>query len=144
MAHFAELDSNNIVKRVIVVSNKNTSDSNGVEDESIGISYLKAIFGEDSIWKQTSYNGNIRKYYAGTGMTYREDLDCFVPAQPYPSWTLNEVDIIWEAPVPCPDLTQEEIDAGYRYYWDEEIYNENGNTGWVLEEPPTEQSSEVI
>jgi len=144
MAHFAELDSNNIVKRVIVVSNKNTSDENGVENESIGISYLKGMFGDSTIWKQTSYNGNIRKYYAGKGMTYREDLDCFVPPQPYPSWTLNEIDVVWESPIPRPDLTDEQLNDGCAYYWDEEVYNENNSDGWILFEPPAEQSEEVI
>ena len=70
MAHFAELDSNNVVTRVIVVANQDVLDSNGNEDESVGIEYLKGLFGEDTNWKQTSYNGNQRARYAGRGFTY--------------------------------------------------------------------------
>ena len=115
MAHFAELDDNNIVKRVIVVATKDNSDANGVEKESIGKAFCERLFGGN--WVQTSYNGNIRKRYAGIGYTYRADLDAFVAPQPYPSWTLD-ANTDWQAPVPMPS------DAGTgeppkRYNWDE-------------------------
>ena len=110
MAHFAEIDDNNVVLRVIVVSNKNTADANGVEKESIGIAFCERLFG--GTWLQTSYHGNIRKNYAGIGYTYRADIDAFVAPQPYPSWTLNPDTAQWEAPVPYPN-------DGKTYYWDE-------------------------
>ena len=111
MAHFAEIDSNNIVLRVIVVSNKDTADADGVENESIGAAFCEQLLG--GTWKQTSYNGNMRKNYAGIGYTYRADIDAFVPPQPYPSWVLNTNTAQWEAPVPYPD-------DGKRYSWNEQ------------------------
>ena len=74
MAHFAELDQNNIVTRVIVVSNEDTHDVNGVENEELGIAFCRRLFGIDTNWRQTSYNGNIRFRYAGIGYTYDEIL----------------------------------------------------------------------
>ena len=109
MAHFAELDANNVVLRVIVVGNKDTSDPNGVEKESIGKAFCERLFGGN--WVQTSYNGNIRKRYAGIGYTYRADIDAFIAPQPFPSWTLD-ADAEWQAPVPMPD-------DGKMYAWDE-------------------------
>lgn len=120
MAHFAELDSNNVVLRVIVVANKDTADANGVEKEHIGAAFCERLLG--GTWKQTSYNGNIRKNYAGAGYTYREDIDAFVSPQPYPSWVLN-ADAKWEAPVPMPN-------DGKMYFWDEAALS------WTL--PPQE------
>lgn len=116
MAHFAELDENNVVKRVIVVANKDTADVNGVEQEWIGQAFCVRLFG--GTWKQTSYHGNIRKNYAGIGFTYDAVLDAFVPPQPYPSWTLNPDTALWEPPVPMP----EDADTGEppkMYSWDE-------------------------
>lgn len=118
MAHFAELDANNVVLRVIVVSNKDTSDANGVEKEHIGAAFCERLFG--GTWKQTSYNGNIRKNYAGIGYTYRADIDAFVPPQPFPSWSLD-TNAQWQPPVPMPaDASQEKP-----YTWDE------ATTAWV-------------
>ena len=82
MAHFAELDQNNVVLRVVVVDNKDTSDAFGVEKEHIGAAFLERILG--GRWVQTSYNGNIHKRYAGLGMVYLEDHDQFA-AIPKPS-----------------------------------------------------------
>ena len=110
MAHFAELDENNVVLRVIVVGNKDTADANGVEKEHIGAAFCERLFG--GRWVQTSYNGNKRKNYAGIGYTYREDIDAFVAPKPYASWVLN-IDAQWEAPVPMPT-------DGKRYSWDEQ------------------------
>lgn len=111
MAHFAELDANNVVLRVIVIANSDTSDSDGNESESIGVSFCRSLFGADTIWKQTSYNGKIRKNYAGIGYAYRKDIDAFVAPQPYPSWVLDN-DAKWQAPVPYPN-------DGKQYSWDE-------------------------
>lgn len=109
MAHFARLDENNVVQQVIVVSNKDTCDADGNEMESIGVAFCQKLLGGN--WKQTSYNGNIRKRYAGIGYTYRADLDAFIAPQPYPSWTLD-ANTDWQAPVPMPKDDK-------MYSWDE-------------------------
>jgi hypothetical protein len=122
MAHFTQLDANNVVTQVIVVANSDTADANGVEKEYIGAAFCERLFG--GTWKQTSYNGSIRKNYAGVGYTYNADIDAFVPPKPYASWLLNEETAQWEAPVAMPE------DAGTgeppkRYSWDE------ATTSWV-------------
>jgi hypothetical protein len=110
MAHFAQLDSNNVVTQVIVVANSDTADVNGVEKEHIGAAFCEKLLGGN--WKQTSYNGSIRKNYAGVGYTYDAGLDAFVPPKPYASWTLIEDTCQWEAPVAYPT-------DGKVYNWDE-------------------------
>ena len=102
MAHFAKIGLNSKVLEVQVVANEVLHDSNGVEQEVNGIDFLTKLTGW-SIWKQTSYNGNMRKNYAGIGDTYDENRDAFISPKPYPSWTLNETTCRWEAPVPLPD-----------------------------------------
>jgi len=109
MAHFVELDSNNVVLRVVVVDNKDTADANGVEKEHIGAAFCERLFG--GTWKQTSYNGTIRKHYAGVGYAYNSVRDAFIPPQPYPSWALDD-DAKWQPPVPMPTDDQ-------RYSWNE-------------------------
>ena len=111
MAHFAEIDSNNVVLRVIVVDNRDTSIPDGTEVESIGVAFCQRLFGGN--WKQTSYNGNIRKNYAGIGYTYDAGRDAFIPFKPYASWVLNESTAQWQAPVSMPS-------DGNHYMWDEE------------------------
>ncbi len=110
MAHFAEIDSNNVVLRVIVVDNKDTSDASGVEKEHIGAAFCERLFG--GTWKQTSYNGNFRKNYAGIGYTYDSVLDAFVPPKPYASWNLD-TNAKWKAPVAMPT-------DGQMYAWNED------------------------
>ena len=127
MAHFAKLD-NNIVLAVHALDNHVTADSEGVEDENIGVAYLTKIH-KHSNWKQTSYNtiGGVhqlggtpfRKNFAGIGYTYDAVKDAFIPPKPYSSWTLNEDTCRWEAPVAYPD-------DGKRYNWNEET------TSWDL------------
>jgi len=96
MAHFTELDSNNIVLRVLVVDNAMLKDEQNNEQEQLGIDFLKSLFGADTIWKQTSYNGNIRKNYAGTGFTYDDTRDAFVSPKPEgEGWTLDEDTCTW-------------------------------------------------
>ena len=111
MAHFAKLDENNVVTQVIVVGNRDTSDANGVEKEHIGAAFCERLLG--GTWKQTSYNGTMRKRYAGIGFTYNEDLDAFVPPKPYASWTLNNTTADWDPPVPMP------TEEGKTYVWNE-------------------------
>jgi len=116
MAHFCKLDENNIVTQVVVVDNKDTADAFGVEKEHIGAAHLEKILG--GTWKQTSYNGNIRKNYAGIGYTYDAQRDAFIPPKPFNSWVLNESTAQWDAPVPMPT-------DGKMYSWDE------ATTNWV-------------
>jgi hypothetical protein len=110
MAHFAQLDDNNIVTQVIVVANDELL-LDGVESEVKGILFCKSLFGEDTKWKQTSYNGNFRKNYAGIGYTYDASNDYFYAPQPYPSWTLD-ADANWQPPVAYPT-------DGKMYTWNE-------------------------
>ena len=110
MAHFAELDDNNVVLRVIVVGNKDTSTPDGVEKESIGQAFCERLLG--GRWVQTSYNNNFRKRYAGIGYTYDAALDAFIAPQPYPSWTLDNNTADWVAPVSYPT-------DGKLYAWNE-------------------------
>jgi hypothetical protein len=134
MAHFAQLDENNIVTRVIVVDNKDIIDpQTGEEDEIIGIAFCKKLLGGN--WKQTSYNDNIRVRYASVGYSYNEELDAFIAPKPHNSWVLNNETADWESPIgPAPELTEEESEAGSFHQWDEE------NTQWnlVTPEPPAE------
>jgi hypothetical protein len=86
MAHFAQLDSNNVVTNVVVVSNDDIKDENGVEQESLGIAFMHNLLGADTRWVQTSYNANFRGMYAGVGCVYSEDLDTFHwPSVPKPT-----------------------------------------------------------
>ena len=111
MAHFAKIGLNNKVISVHSVHDNELKDSNGVEQENIGIDFLTKLTGW-AIWKQTSYNGNFRKNHAGIGYTYDEDRDAFIPKKPYNSWILNETTCQWEAPVAYPT-------DGQRYNWNE-------------------------
>lgn len=112
MAHFAELDQNNIVLRVIVISNEDLIDGNGQEQESLGIQVCHNIFGADTNWVQTSYNSTFRKKYAGIGDKYDVAANVFYPSvAPHPSWVLNS-NFDWEAPIPMPS-------DGKGYTWNE-------------------------
>tara|TARA_R110000824_G_scaffold67989_1_gene176115 strand:+ start:623 stop:967 length:345 start_codon:yes stop_codon:yes gene_type:complete len=105
MAHFAKIDSNNIVKQVEVVSN----DVAIAEKE--GIDFLKQTHGDRFTWVQTSYNCNFRKQFAGVNFVYDEANDIFIAPQPYPSWSLDS-NHDWQPPIPYPD-------DGRQYTWDE-------------------------
>ena len=111
MASFAKIGLNNKVIEVLSVHNNELKDSNGVEQENIGIDFLTKLTGW-AIWKQTSYNGNFRKNHAGIGYTYDEDRDAFIAPKPFNSWILNEDTCLWEAPVALPDTEN-------RYNWNE-------------------------
>ena len=108
MAHFAEIGFDNTVIRVLVIPD---------EFESNGENWCRSLLGGN--WKQTSYNGTIRKNYAGIGFKYDVTLDAFIAPKPYPSWNLNEETCRWEAPVPYPN-------DGQLYSWDE------STKSWVL------------
>jgi hypothetical protein len=119
MAHFAEIGLNNQVVGVIVVHNNELLNENGVEQESLGVKFCRNLFG--GTWLQSSYNGNIRKNFAGISFNYDTDRDAFIPLKPFNSWLLNEESCLWEAPVAMPNDNN-------RYYWNEEINN------WSIEE----------
>ena len=111
MAHFAKLNNENLVINVIVVKN-NELIEDGQEVESKGIDFCKELYGLETNWIQTSYNGNIRKNYAGIGYTYDAIRNAFISPQPYQSWIINEDTCRWEAPTPMPE-------DGNLYAWDE-------------------------
>lgn len=120
MAHFAEIDDNNVVLRVLVINDSDiiNQDTNR-EDELVGREFCNREFGGN--WIQTSYNGNMRVRYAGPGYTYYSDLDAFLEPQPYPSWVVNIETKSWESPLgPEPLLTDEQKHTGSYYFWDED------------------------
>ena len=130
MAHYAQLDENNIVTQVIVVSNEDLKDNNGVESEDIGIAFCKKLLGAETNWKQTSYNNSIRVRYAGIGYSYNAELDAFIAPKPFASWVLNEETADWVSPVgAAPTLTEAQVTARSYYTWDEE------NGEWDLTTP---------
>lgn len=93
MAHFAQLDESNIVTQVIVVNNNELLD-NGVESEAKGIAFCQSLLGGN--WVQTSYNGNIRKNYAGVGNTYDLIRNAFIALKPEGDWELDEDTCQWK------------------------------------------------
>ena len=148
MAHFAKLDSNNIVTQVIVVNNSVITDENGDEQEALGVNFLRKLYKDESaVWKQTSYNTKrgkhydfnnqesadqtkaFRKNYAGIGHKYDEARDAFIPQrinrlplENFSSWTLNEDSCTYEAPTPYPGGKDYRYEMEYE--WNEE------NTTW--------------
>jgi hypothetical protein len=111
MAHFAKLDESGVVLEVHCVNN-NELLFNGIEVEAMGIAFLVNWSGGYPFWKQTSYNGNFRKNYAGIGYIYDVQRDAFIPPKPYQSWTLDESTCLWQAPTQQPN-------DGKMYSWDE-------------------------
>ena len=106
MAHFAKLGTGNIITTVEVVHNDIAT------TEKAGVDFLNNLHGSRDVWKQTSYNGTIRKNYAGVGYTYDETRDAFIAPKPYNSWILNETTCLWEAPTTYPT-------DGEDYTWNE-------------------------
>jgi hypothetical protein len=104
MAHFALIDENNFVLQVVVVSNNELIDEENVESEKKGINFLKSIFGENTNWVQTSYNGKIRANYAGIGFSYDAENNVFIAPKPYDSWVLNKQTFTWEPPIQKPEF----------------------------------------
>ena len=122
MAHFAQIDENNIVTQVIVVGNEDCLDFDGSESK-LGIPFCKNLIGVDTNWVRTSYNGNVRFRYASIGMKYDSTNDVFYDQQPYPSWTLDTTMWMWEPPVALPDDAGEDDEEDptelVSYTWDE-------------------------
>ena len=134
MAHFAELesktdptgftsDTHQVVQRVVVVGNDCVPSDMHVDGETWCVNFFKG-----GIWKQTSYNNNFRKQYAGIGMVYNATKNKFLCPQPYKSWALDSSDD-WKAPITYPSTTS---GSGFTYLisWNETKYNANNNTGW--------------
>jgi len=129
MATFVKIENNIVITGVSVV-NDVLKDSNGIEQESIGIEFLKSLYGQNTNWKQTSYNTHggvhsnggtpFRKNHAGIGFSYDEARDAFIPPKTYNSWVLNENTCLWEAPISKPD------NENY-YTWNEETQS------WTLQ-----------
>jgi hypothetical protein len=138
MAHFAELetkvdptgftsDTHQVVKRVVVVGNDITAGDGvlGNNDMHVDGETWCINFFKTGIWKQTSYNNNFRKQYAGIGMVYDPVKDKFIEQQPHASWSLDENDD-WLAPIANPSITddgQEEPEWVYNIFWNETKYN---------------------
>ena len=134
MAHFAELNSSNEVLRVIVISNEDV-DSNGGDLHADAETFVKTIVPHSengTAWKQTSYNSNFRKQYAGIDMIYNASKNKFLVQQPYASWALDGSDD-WKAPITYPSVIDDGKDTPVWYYmisWNETKYNADNNTGW--------------
>jgi len=126
MAYFSKLNSENIVETVISINNAVITDSNGIEQEQLGVDFINQLYKTNDVWKQTSYNTNggvhslggtpFRKNHAGIGYTYDQQRDAFISPKPFNSWILNEQTCLWEAPVARPN-------EGNRYTWNEETQN---------------------
>jgi hypothetical protein len=138
MASFAKLDNNNIVIKLVAVVNEVIKDSNGIEQEQLGINFLKTLYNEPNAnWKQSSYNTNagvhslggtpFRKNHAAIGYQYDSQRDAFIPQKPYNSWLLNESTCRWEPPVIRPESTKEQKDNNQYYTWNEETQS------WTLQ-----------
>ena len=149
MAHFAKLGLDNVVTAVVAMDTITTMTRGGIEREEIGLAHLVKHHGHE-LWKKCSYNtrGGVhseggtpfRANYPGIGWYYNSEHDIFHPAKPYASYTLNTTTGMWEAPLPQPELTEEEVAAMSYYRWDEDAYQADNTTGWVLEtrEAPAE------
>jgi hypothetical protein len=115
MAHFAKLGTGNIVEKVIVVSN------DIVITEQAGSDFINKLYNTRDVWKQTSYNNNFRKNFAGIGYSYDQSRDAFIPPKPFNSWILNEDTCLWNAPVAKPEDDN-------KYSWNEQ------NLSWDIVE----------
>jgi hypothetical protein len=119
MAYFAKLGTGNIVEQVISINNAVITDANGFEQEKLGVDFINKLYNTRDVWKQTSYNNNIRKNFAGVGYQYDQTRDAFIAPKPYNSWILNEQTCNWESPIPMP--SNNSIDK--KYQWNEQIQN---------------------
>lgn len=120
MAHFAQLNQDNVVIEVIVVDNAVIDDLPFPDSEPPGVVFCQSLFGAETRWVQTSYNSSFRYNYAGVGFVFdptASPFGAFIPLQPYPSWALNPATFVWEAPVPMP--TRPWPTDVVTYTWDE-------------------------
>jgi len=119
MAYFAKLGTGNIVETIISINNSVITDVNGVEQEQLGVDFINKLYNTRDVWKQTSYNNNIRKNFAGIGYQYDQQRDAFISPKPFNSWILDENTCRWNAPIPYPNDEN-------RYKWNEQ------NQSWDL------------
>jgi hypothetical protein len=112
VAHFAKITETNIVTQVVVVNNNDVGNLDFPASEPLGQNFLAIFYGDNSVWRQTSYNGNFRKNFAGIGYFYDEKRDAFIAPQPFGGWVLNADTCRWEPPTPYPS-------DGNVYTWDE-------------------------
>jgi len=144
MAHYAKLGLDNIVTAVVAVDTITCMTRGGIEKEEIGLAHLVKHHGHE-LWKKCSYNTYagvhknggtpFRANYPGIGWYYNSEHDIFHPAKPHASWTLNTTTGHWDAPIPEPERTEAEMEAMSYYTWDEEAYQADNTTGWVLNTP---------
>jgi len=144
MAHYAKLGLDNIVTAVVAVDTITCMTRGGIEKEEIGLAHLVKHHGHE-LWKKCSYNTYagvhkeggtpFRANYPGIGWYYNSEHDIFHPARPHASWTLNTTTGHWDAPIPQPERTEAEVEAMSYYTWDEEAYQADNTTGWVLNTP---------
>ena len=113
MAYFAKLGTGNIVENVISINNTVITDVNGIEQEQLGVDFINKLYNTRDVWKQTSYNNNFRKNFAGIGFQYDQQRDAFISPKPFNSWILNEDTCLWKPPVDMPK-------DGNRYMWNEQ------------------------
>lgn len=125
MAHFAQLDENNVVQGVIAVHNDVVRNEPFPHSEPIGVEFCQSLYSVDTRWAQTSYNASFRYNYAGIGYTFDPVAQAFIAPKPYPSWLLNTNTFQWEPPVPYPN-------DGNIYSWDE------ATQSWVMTTTPSE------
>lgn len=130
MAHFAKLDANNKVIEIIVVNNEVIYNLPFPESESIGIEFCKSLYGQDTVWKQTSFNSNFRQSYATIGGLYLEEYDCFVSPKPYPSWIYDVNTLMWIPPTPMPSIPEGANPITTFFTWDE------NTTSWIMRDNP--------
>ena len=120
MAYFAKLGTGNIVEQVISINNTVITDANGVEQEQLGNDFINKLYNTRDVWKQTSYNNNFRKNFAGIGYHYDQARDAFIAPKPFNSWILNEDTCRWKSPVAMPTT---ELENNQYYSWNESILN---------------------
>ena len=147
MAHFAKISEDNRVLTVDVVADEHCTNKDGVETEAEGQYWLEKCHGwPQQLWKKTSYNTMMNKHklggtpyrgnYAGIGFTWDEENQIFWPPQPFPSWTKDLANAMWISPLgEKPELTEEQENStenGWEYVWDEDAYQADNTTGWVL------------
>jgi hypothetical protein len=131
MAYFAKLGTGNIVEQVISINNSIITDDNGVEQEQLGVDFINKLYNTRDVWKQTSYNNNFRKNFAGIGYQYDQTRDAFIAPKPFNSWILNEDTCLWESPIPYPITnTQNKINEfgnpqNDLYRWNEQTLSWN-------------------
>ena len=147
MAHFAKITEDNKVLTVDVVADEHCTNKDGVETEAEGQYWLEKCHGwPQQLWKKTSYNTMMNKHklggtpyrgnYAGIGFTWDEENQIFWPPQPFPSFTKDIANAMWISPLgEAPELTEEQQNStenSWEYVWDEDAYQADNTTGWVL------------